>query len=1026
MDIDFNNILSRKSLIHAKYGNFSGFRVSLPVQLSEDNSRFLFNNIRSLLSEITEETESWFNYEEFEEYCANPTNKAEQLNEIASLQTRIKLSRAAKRTSKRRARKRFMRRKIRKNKDQLAKRAYGQVKNILRKRLTGGRDWSSIPISSRIRIDAAINRRKSILTRMVKTRIPRMASQETVRLQRVRINSSFELPTNTFLFEDNARQEVTRQNKARQQKHRASLSGNISSFMNNLMMVKNKNGKEMIITKQSYNKSEHEVIEAPGKVTMSAAKGLTRRSSFDQTPTSVKLFGLMGDVPAAKKKKQPKEKEASMTTSNGTQSAMPAAEIAPPPPREGVIGPGSIYVDSEHSADQMGLSAVLALNLLTGGYSPGTIIGELRLSQQYNRSIEAGAKTTPEEKKSAGTLEKMLKSFGFPDDMVNLLMNSQTLLEAGIRSIGPLLENKNLTGIPGGDLGNYFGVYTDNLLFPTTSSYKNDSGSSNEEKANSNIILFNRGFISDNAGKNELDPKQLDVECRKHLEVWNIAMGRVADDKGKEIKKSESDKAVAYVDAFLEKYGNSGMIGLSVKTGESAILIGNIRGDSNAMVQYVLRLEEVADDGEKIIEPLWKKTIKNYEEYDSKGQNITLPVVTITASAKLRNQEKFHREITEELMDTLCKDKDFVYAMVHQSLTGLYKFSEMSPATAVLVLTHNNDGTNSAITELTEEYSIVVGTNTKVRVGIKSGYIETQEDLQAGAIFDEAVMSRSKEMNIDITSAKKEIRKEIREMRNNIDKKMREQKISLDDATNAKFEELVNSGISKREAQEKITLRERLHRYKTVLDIIAKLNRPVNQSVVIERFTYNPIMRVLMEAKISQKDAAVLADETDTSKQEYLESTKNFIGNDISKLLIFLDSTIDVVAFSDIDLRDYANKETNGLVNRIYMNGEITDIQVDKEVDYEKLMSEFHERLGKMFLSEAKKRDYKKEYEDYHGTAKHIKERSKRVLARRALEKMGRVHKGDGKDVDHKDGNPMNNSTDNLRVMDASTNRAKH
>jgi hypothetical protein len=69
-------------------------------------------------------------------------------------------------------------------------------------------------------------------------------------------------------------------------------------------------------------------------------------------------------------------------------------------------------------------------------------------------------------------------------------------------------------------------------------------------------------------------------------------------------------------------------------------------------------------------------------------------------------------------------------------------------------------------------------------------------------------------------------------------------------------------------------------------------------------------------------------------------------------------------------------------------------------------------------------RDYKKEYKDYHGKPKQISNRSKRVTARRRLEKEGRVKKGDGKDVHHKNGNPQDNSSSNLQVMGASKNRA--
>ena len=68
-------------------------------------------------------------------------------------------------------------------------------------------------------------------------------------------------------------------------------------------------------------------------------------------------------------------------------------------------------------------------------------------------------------------------------------------------------------------------------------------------------------------------------------------------------------------------------------------------------------------------------------------------------------------------------------------------------------------------------------------------------------------------------------------------------------------------------------------------------------------------------------------------------------------------------------------------------------------------------------------RDYDKEYRDYHGKPEQIKRRDARNKARRRLEREGRVHKGDGKEVDHKDHNPLNNSPANIRVRDRSANR---
>jgi hypothetical protein len=46
-------------------------------------------------------------------------------------------------------------------------------------------------------------------------------------------------------------------------------------------------------------------------------------------------------------------------------------------------------------------------------------------------------------------------------------------------------------------------------------------------------------------------------------------------------------------------------------------------------------------------------------------------------------------------------------------------------------------------------------------------------------------------------------------------------------------------------------------------------------------------------------------------------------------------------------------------------------------------------------------RDYAKEYRDYHAKPEQKKRRADRNAARRKAEKEGKVHKGDGREVDH-------------------------
>ena len=70
-------------------------------------------------------------------------------------------------------------------------------------------------------------------------------------------------------------------------------------------------------------------------------------------------------------------------------------------------------------------------------------------------------------------------------------------------------------------------------------------------------------------------------------------------------------------------------------------------------------------------------------------------------------------------------------------------------------------------------------------------------------------------------------------------------------------------------------------------------------------------------------------------------------------------------------------------------------------------------------------RDYKKERAQYHGTVAQKKRNASRKRARRIMERAGLVKVGDGKDVNHIDGNPLNNKRSNLRVEARSKNRAR-
>jgi len=93
----------------------------------------------------------------------------------------------------------------------------------------------------------------------------------------------------------------------------------------------------------------------------------------------------------------------------------------------------------------------------------------------------------------------------------------------------------------------------------------------------------------------------------------------------------------------------------------------------------------------------------------------------------------------------------------------------------------------------------------------------------------------------------------------------------------------------------------------------------------------------------------------------------------------------------------------------------------DKEIN--KLKKSLKKRQAKREGGKAT-RNYAKEYANYHSSDKQKKDRAHRNNANRQLKREGRIAKGDGKDVDHKDGNPRNNSPSNLTVKSKNTNRS--
>ena len=71
-------------------------------------------------------------------------------------------------------------------------------------------------------------------------------------------------------------------------------------------------------------------------------------------------------------------------------------------------------------------------------------------------------------------------------------------------------------------------------------------------------------------------------------------------------------------------------------------------------------------------------------------------------------------------------------------------------------------------------------------------------------------------------------------------------------------------------------------------------------------------------------------------------------------------------------------------------------------------------------------RNYRKEYDEYHKRPEQRRRNDSRKAARRLMVKKHGKAKLAGKDIDHRDRNPKNNSSSNLRIQSKKTNRGNN
>lgn len=120
-------------------------------------------------------------------------------------------------------------------------------------------------------------------------------------------------------------------------------------------------------------------------------------------------------------------------------------------------------------------------------------------------------------------------------------------------------------------------------------------------------------------------------------------------------------------------------------------------------------------------------------------------------------------------------------------------------------------------------------------------------------------------------------------------------------------------------------------------------------------------------------------------------------------------------------LKAKQEQELEALTDRHERETEKVNQQKEKEVQNKQIQAK-RDADRKAAEKQNEERDYKKEYENYHSKPEQVKRRAKRNEARRSLKDRKDIK---GKDVHHKDNNPMNNDKSNLSIVSQKYNRTE-
>ena len=1000
----------------AESGNFAAFCIfslleGVNLEKISDFEDF-YEEIRKKLPNCKEtEDSSWFSLQEFFDFYENSENL---LLEVASTQSRMKMRRAAKRTVRIRARKRAIREKLRKNKTQLAKRAYNQVKTEMRNRLSGGKPWSSLSFSTRNRIDSMISKRKPILKRLVRQRVQKMPTQESQRLRKLSMREEY-IQNEINLQETSNKQRERELGRERKRRFDRRNKEDPFRLVNRSYLVTGKKGKKSIVDRDSLTKNHKDVTklslgEQYLMTIINEAKETTVEGACNEKDITTQRSKELGcpDKKNTEKKSKGEKKENTTTATTATTTETPREMTSP----EQNQSPQLSALYSEQSP-------VIAQQILTLLEDPNEFLQNFQEASAVYQNIQSGADTSNDPRLAKyeqvndvlqQVFEKMYgKNENIPSDeksrkwVAGLLSNPENMgrIFSQYNSLNSYLSESAKDGI------------WVNLGGSKIQTAPNWGGIDKTSKTDL-IYFYGRLFPSD---MNLPDRYEL---AKKLLKEWMTGEGMIIPpeyqtDVDTDSVKSEGRIASAYIG------------------GEGHAMIGNViefiksnidSPEWTSIAQEAKTKLEKLSEFSKYIEELHKD--RQFKITKRGPYGVGKPNSEDSNDPFQKTLDEVQKSLNELFNDSGELGIRLRSRFIYTALSGSGKFLDGSVGKATHV-TYMNPKTNEAKRiEITEPILREMAIKHRIDVGVKStskrakSELFYKENLQAwygenGEKYTKGDINKALTKN-EMMLSDPNI-PELKSMEYDAIKTLIDSMKATDDDPEGKILEIQKSLISKK-------AREPLRSVWAIININEIDENNTTPSTLTAHFSYNPLLSYLIETNKSKTE---LTPEQKQSLEEIIQKTQSdFIElakTDFEIMLKLLGLEIDSVYIEpSIDIDDYVKKQKTSRANSVYVNGSLHMIPVDENP--ENMEENTRVTFASRFLNENKKRNYKSEYENYHSQSEQIKNRSKRNMARRWAERKGLVKKGDGKDIDHKNGNPKDNSPSNLRVRSRSANRA--